>query len=312
MGSGGSQEVSFDGTIARRLVHDKKLLVEGVAEKGGISVAMTSALALLDWNFIWAEPLKFENAATSVQYIGQSSVGGVLCHVIDLQYSVPGTDISSGRWWFAVEDKLPRMFQKFENMVEGKFIRELRITNLQIDNSVPESRFKLELPEGYAYQSFIPTATKVKLIAAGQPSPDWVLQDVLSKEWRLSDFRGKVVVLKFWTSSCGYCKLALPEIQKIYEKYKDKNVQVFGVNVQEDKGVNPAAHLKSKGGDYLTLVNGDKTAFSYGVQGVPVFYIIDREGKVAYSASGYNPNIRSQLEEAIDRVLSVKTALKVP
>lgn len=304
----GEQEISFDGKTARRIEHDKKILIEGTVEKGGIKVALTPALALLDWNFIWAEPLKFESAATSAEYLGQSSVNGVLCHVIDLQYSVPGTDITGARWWFAVDDKLPRMFQKYENTSSGKFIRELRITNLKIGSDPAESKFKLELPKDYTYQSFIASASKVKLIPAGEVSPNWILRDVSGQEQKLSNYLGKVLVLMFWTSSCGYCKLAIPEVQKTYEKYKDTDVKILGVNVQEDKGVDPAVYLKGKGADYPTLINGDKTALEYGVQGVPVFYIIDRKGRVAFASSGYNPNIRIQLEEAIEQALKVNSS----
>jgi cytochrome c biogenesis protein CcmG, thiol:disulfide interchange protein DsbE len=303
-GYGGAQEISFDGKIARRLDHNKKILMEGLAEKGGVAVALSSGISLLQWNFIWAEPLRFENAATAAEYVGQASVGGVPCHVIDLKYSVEGTDISGGRWWFAVTDKLPRMFQTIENSQEGRNIRELRITNLQIGKAIPDAKFKIELPEGYAYRTFTPTAPNAKLIPVGAVAPDWTLTDKNGRQQKLSDLRGKVVVLEFWASWCGYCRLSIPAMQKLHEKFADKGVQVLGINFQELEGADPIAYLKSRNATYSTLLSGEKVADVYGVTSVPAFLVIDQNGKVTFAAPQFNPNVGNQLEEAINKALS--------
>lgn len=303
-GSKGRQEISFDGKIARRLDYDKKSLTEGIADKGGIGVAMSAGLSLLQWDFIQTDPFKFESAAAVSEYVGLATVGGILCHVVDLKYSVPGTEISGGRWWFAVEDNLPRMYQTIENAKTGKIVRELRITNLQMGNGIPEARFKIELPEGYAYSTFSSAGANAKLIPVGNIAPDWALLDKTGQQHRLSDYRGKVVVLEFWASWCGYCKLSIPAMQNIHEKFSGKGVKVLGVNFQEQDETDPNDFLKSKGGTYLTVLNGDKIAQVYGATSVPAFVVINREGKVVFTAREYNPNVGKQLTEAIEQALS--------
>ncbi len=307
-GYGGAQEISFDGKIARRLDHNKKTLTEGIATNGGVAVALTAATTLLHWNLIWDEPLKYESAATAAEYIGQASVGGVLCHVVDLKYSVPGTDISGGRWWFAVGDKLPRMFQTIKNSDNGKAVSELRITNLQIEKGISETKFKLELPGGYAYRTFTPSKANAKLIPVGSLAPDWTLPDKAGQQHRLSEFRGKIVVLEFWATWCGYCKISIPAMQRIHEKFVAKGVKVLGVNFLDIDGADPDAYLKSKGAAYSTLLNGEKIAGAYGVTSVPVFLVVNREGKVVFAAPQYSPDVEGQLEEAIKKALGEKTS----
>ena len=302
-GVAGALEISFDGRIAGRLEHDKKLLTEGIADKGGISVVMTPALTLLQWNFIWDEPMKFESAATAAEYVGRATVEGVSCHVLDLKYSVPGTDISGGRWWFAVDDKLPRMHQTTENASNGKIVRKLLITNLRTGNGIPEWKFKLELPEGYAYRTFSSSGANVKLIPVGQTAPDWTLRDKAGRNHRLSDYRGKVVVLEFWASWCGYCKLSIPAMQKMHEKFSENDVKVLAVNFQELEDVDADAYLKSKGAAYLTVLNGEKIAKAYGVTSVPVFLVVNREGETVYASREYYPGIERRLEEAVRQAL---------
>ena len=302
-GFGGKQEVTFDGKIARRLVHEKKLLTEGLVDKGGIGVARnSSALTLLFWSLIDAEPLKYERAATFAEYVGLASVDGVICHVVDLQYQVPGTDVQGARWWFSVEDKLPRRFQKTLDMSPVKVIQELRISNLKLGQAIDESSFRIDLPEGYSYQPFV-SGKPLKPIPVGEMAPDWTLLDQSGRAHRLSDYRGQIVILNFWASWCGYCKLGIPALQKIYEKYKARGVAVLGVSFQEVEGVDPVSYLKSKGADFPSFLKGETIAASYAVEAIPAYYVIDTRGNVAYAVLEYNPNVPAQLEQAIEKHL---------
>ena len=81
-------------------------------------------------------------------------------------------------------------------------------------------------------------------------------------------------------------------------------MKVLGVNFQEQDETDPNDFLKSKGGTYLTVLNGDKIAQVYGATSVPAFVVINREGKVVFTAREYNPNVGKQLTEAIEQALS--------
>jgi peroxiredoxin len=251
---------------------------------------------------LWAEPLKYERAAVQSTYVGLGLADGVICHVIDLQYTVPGTDVQGALWRFAVTDKLPRRFQKVLHTASGTTIHEFRISNLRLGNGIAHSAFEIELPEGYSYQPFVP-GEKPKSVPVGNAAPDWTLSDHSGKQHRLSDYRGEIMVLNFWSSWCGYSKLGIPAIQKIHEEYNGRRIKVFGVSFQEFEGVDTVAYLRSVGGDFPNLLNGETVAETYGVKGVPAYYVIDREGKVAYAELQYNPNVPAQLEQAIERLL---------
>ncbi len=303
-GYGGAQEVTYDGKIARRLSHDKKLLTEGTVEKGGLGVAVNSSgMTLLLWDLTWAEPLKFENAATSMEYLGLASVEGVICHVIDLQYTIPGTDIREARWWFSVEDKLPRRYQKISHSPSGKLTMELTISNLRMGNGIAPSAYAIELPKGYSFQRFVPGPSP-QPIPVGTDAPDWVLRNDSGKEHKLSDYKGKVTVLMFWATWCGYCRLAIPGIQQIYEKYKGRDVQVLSINMQESEDVDPVAYLKTVNADFPVLMKGEKTADSYNIRGVPGFYVIDQSGKVVYGKLMFNTTVMREIEVAVEAALT--------
>jgi thiol-disulfide isomerase/thioredoxin len=238
-----------------------------------------------------------------MEYIGTASLKGVICHVIDLQYTVPGTGIRGARWWFAVEDKLPRRYQKVDHLPAGKIMSEFTVSNLRLENTIAATAFAMELPNGYSFQRFTPGASPQPIVV-GEAAPDWKLLDKSGREQKLSDNKGKIVVLMFWASWCGYCKLAIPGIQKIYEKYKGRNVEVFGINVQEDEGIDPSDYLKSVKADFPTLLKGDKTGDSYKVKSVPGFYVIDQTVKVVYGKLLFNNSVMSEIEDAIESALN--------
>jgi thiol-disulfide isomerase/thioredoxin len=68
-----------------------------------------------------------------------------------------------------------------------------------------------------------------------QQAPNFTLQDLKGNTVSLSDFHGKNIYLNFWASWCGPCKMEMPDLEKIYQKYKDKDLVVLAVNIAENK-----------------------------------------------------------------------------
>jgi thiol-disulfide isomerase/thioredoxin len=125
---------------------------------------------------------------------------------------------------------------------------------------------------------------KPRLLAVGQVAPEWKLNDATGKTHTLSEYRGKVVVMDFWATWCEPCKEVMPRMQKLYEKYQDKDVIVFGVNSWEQK--DPIALMGKKRFAYPLLLNGEEIAESYRVTTLPSVYIVGVDGRIIYSFEG--------------------------
>lgn len=143
------------------------------------------------------------------------------------------------------------------------------------------------------------------LLADGAAAPDFTVQDKGGRAVKLSDYKGKTVVLDFWATWCGPCQSSLPHTTAMAKKYADKNVVVLAVNVWDT----PAAFQSwlPKHPEYAPLhfaidpsSDQSKSVASalYGVSGIPTQYVIGPDGKVVKSIVGYETG-DTQLEEAL-------------
>ncbi|MBU4232672.1 MAG: TlpA family protein disulfide reductase [Desulfobacterales bacterium] len=122
---------------------------------------------------------------------------------------------------------------------------------------------------------------------AGKPAPNFSLKDVLQgKEYSLSQFKGKVVVINFFTFFCGPCRDEMPDLNKINTELKGKGLQTLGIALSS----NPTQIrflVKQLGLEYPVLIGNDKVSDAYGsIAVVPTTVIIDKEGNVAQRIEG--------------------------
>lgn len=136
---------------------------------------------------------------------------------------------------------------------------------------------------------------RVKMLEPGAIAPDFTTNDVVGKPVKLSDYRGKVVVLDFWATWCGPCINSMPHTQEVAAKYKDQGVVVLGSCTSDDRG-KFEAWVKANQAKYPDFIfshdpaerGADRvSAKLYGVGGIPQQFIIDREGKIAATVTGY-------------------------
>jgi thiol-disulfide isomerase/thioredoxin len=104
------------------------------------------------------------------------------------------------------------------------------------------------------------------------------LVSVDGKEYSLSDFRGKKVVLNFFATWCPPCRAEIPDFERFYRENKD--VVLIGINIQEDK-TTVEEFLSSMGVTYPVLLDRDgKISAQFGIEGIPTTFLIDEKGKV--------------------------------
>ena len=117
-----------------------------------------------------------------------------------------------------------------------------------------------------------------------KPAPDFTLQDANGASVRLSDFRGKVVLLNFWATWCGPCTLEIPWFVEFEQQYKSKGLEVVGVSMDEDGWQVIKPYIAEHKVNYRILLGNDSVSQLYGgVDSLPTTFVIDREGRFAFS-----------------------------
>ena len=148
---------------------------------------------------------------------------------------------------------------------------------------------------------------KVKEVALGSAAPDWRLKTAEGKTVALSELRGEVVVLDFWANWCGPCRKLEPLFDQLAQEYQSKPVKFFTMSIWPDRDFNPQAYLKGRKMASTFLIGEDAVAKDYGIWGLPIYYVIDPEGKVSYIhvlLSVNSESLEKRLREAIEKALS--------
>lgn len=122
--------------------------------------------------------------------------------------------------------------------------------------------------------------------------------------FRLSDTRGKVVLLNFWATWCPPCREEIPDLIKVQEKYKDRGFTIVGVS-QDDTLATATRYVKQNGMNYPVLIGDPQTQRELNFQGIPTSVLLDKEGKIVWMQEGINPSVPMEtvLSEQIEKLL---------
>jgi thiol-disulfide isomerase/thioredoxin len=295
-------ELGSDASAVTLIEHGRKKYAREPMPRGMALLDRVGPLLMSE--FASAAPFADELKGKAVRYVGREQVGQTECEVVDVEYGDDGG--STARWYFGREDHLPRRVDRTMHLPQRSPTITLTISKLELNPKVDDAVFKLAVPEGYDADGGAkpqPRRPPGKLIAAGEEAPGWTLRTIDGSEVKLKDLRGKVVVLDFWATWCTWCIRAMPDVQKIHERFKDKPVAVFGVNCQERDPAKPRDFIRKNPHPYPQLLNGDGVAQEYGVTGIPVIVVIGPNGGVAYVQRGYSPVLEAKLTEVIEAAL---------
>jgi peroxiredoxin len=125
----------------------------------------------------------------------------------------------------------------------------------------------------------------------GQIAPDFSVAGLDGQTYRLSDFRGRHVVLNFWGSFCDPCVREMPLLQQIYEHYADEGVVVLGVNLDESLAT-VRSFVRSVDVNFPILLDHGKIQKRYGVIYYPTTFVIGPDGKIAHKKVGEITDMR--------------------
>jgi len=144
----------------------------------------------------------------------------------------------------------------------------------------------------------------------GDPAPNFTLQDLKGRSVQLSSLKGRAVLLNFWATWCGPCKIEMPWLVDLQKKYGPRGLQIVGVAMDDASDQEIAVFAHKMGVNYMVLKGTEKVGDLYGgVDRLPFTYYIDRSGKIADQIVGLASE--SVIEDDIRKVLG-QSASKSP
>jgi peroxiredoxin len=145
-------------------------------------------------------------------------------------------------------------------------------------------------------------ATSIGQPLPGTPAPEISLPNADGEVLKLSQLKGKVVLLDFWASWCGPCRQSNQGLSKLYKKYKSRGFEIFGVSLDQD----PRAWSQAIKQDRITwlqvidtkAMTGNKLMSTWNLRYIPSTFLIDKEGKI-YTISPGKDRLGKILEELL-------------
>ncbi|MEJ2110221.1 MAG: TlpA disulfide reductase family protein [Acidobacteriota bacterium] len=141
-------------------------------------------------------------------------------------------------------------------------------------------------------QCYRPPAEDAGPVEIGQPAPQFTLRDLDGKTVSLDQYKGKIVILDFWATWCGPCRMSMPMLDAIQDQYKGKLV-LLAVNVNEPKDIVRDYVVNGNLGSRVLLDEDGSIGGLYGVIGIPTQVVIDQNGTVQFIESGFDPGLEA-------------------
>ena len=168
----------------------------------------------------------------------------------------------------------------------------------------------------FLFHSSTPRAARAESVRPAterKPAPDFALKDINGQTVHLSDYKGKVVILDFWATWCGPCRMEIPWFIELQRQDKDRGLEVLGVSMDDNGWADVKPFLSEMKVNDRVVIGDDKTAETYGgVDSLPTTFLIDREGKIAVVHIGLAN--RKDIEDGVEQLLQsgTKAALNRP
>ncbi len=211
----------------------------------------------------------------------------------------------------ADDDELPRALR---DMKLSYVVREQRV-----NEPVADEAFVFVPPEGATEDVVTPEEAEAEVLAeenakveeatglerfelSGQAAPDFELPLLAGGTFKLSEQKGKVVVIDFWATWCGPCVRALPEMKKLAESYAgDTNVVVAGFSTDAAENLEKVRQLVEKNQlGYAIGIGPAETKQAFKVSGIPCIVVVGPDGVVQGRKVGFSPKLEKDLKRAVD------------
>lgn len=186
-----------------------------------------------------------------------------------------------------MENHLPLLYSQYQPFPNGKFrFQKAKFSKYSFERRFPNHQFSIEnVPSYYSWDKF---KALYKTLDLQTYAPDWELPIVSGNYVSLSDLRGKYILLDFWFIGCGACVKSIPTLNSLQEKFGKSNFEVIGINCYSDNETKIEVYCKERNMQFRNVWEGENICDEYLINAAPVFYLIDTEGRVAYSQIGHD------------------------
>lgn len=270
----------------------------------------------------------------SASIVGTEKIDEVECTHIRCEQDDVDWDM-----WLQIGDKplikkfIPDMNKMMKKMLEAqglgsgeeseliknmKYQVEISFKNWKLNEELPADTFKFIPPEGATkVDSLLNLGGKGKEkenleedsgseLSVGNNAPDFELDTIADSKFKLSDYKGKIIVLDFWATWCPPCRKALPIVAQTTAKFKDKGVVFCAVNQGENKEKIKAFLGKEKIECNVALDSDSSVGDKYGASSIPRTVIIGKDGKIKNIHVGFSEDLEKKLSEELEKLLSEK------
>jgi peroxiredoxin len=139
-------------------------------------------------------------------------------------------------------------------------------------------------------------------IESRKKAPEFVLNSIDDETVTLKSLNGKIVLLDFTATWCSWCERQAPDLVELYKNYNNKGFTVLSIDCKEDLQTVKNKYSISKNIYPILLDQTGDIANSYSIQGYPAFFLIDKNGNIAYNQSGYKEDMKDIVGNIIEYI----------
>jgi thiol-disulfide isomerase/thioredoxin len=177
------------------------------------------------------------------------------------------------------------------------------INEIHINDSLFNYDFSLPILKDYQQEIHTKNAQAPIFALKDKNAPQFILNSLVNSNIpiNLINYKGKAVLLDFWEVWCGPCIASMPKVQHLYDVYKDKGLQVFGI-INDTKQLEPSRlMIKNKNLSFPMLIGNVQLKKDYRLDGaVPLYVLINKSGQISFISQGYSTEMETAIKKAIE------------
>ena len=223
--------------------------------------------------------------------------------IIRLHYpDLPKTD-ERNRYTYLVLDEAnnqPKMVRTVSEKAGGKWSTVRILSDLRLNDALAGQALNSKVfLSTYSAAPVAPQPGKQAPALLDKPAPDFNLTTFTKRPVQLRGYRGKTVLLDFWTTSCSPCIAAMPNMQHLQEEYRKRGLVVVGILMDPKSAERARGIMKRQGAAYTALLGSEAVEKAYQLNSFPRYLLVNKNGKVTFDESGEGSHLETAIQAAL-------------